>query len=125
MHEKPNRRNTFRLNANKSWYIAPCFKHYLTFKGSLPSTGAERMSDTVRFKHHSIAIPQLTPVDRILKAARQLDGAIKQQPKRSPMDELTAIELLPEVILGEKKEKLPKKACKPKRYNRKLWHQQR
>ena len=87
MHENPNRRETFGLNAKKTWYIAPCFKHYLTFKRILPSTGAESMSDTVRFKHHAIAIPQLTPANRILEAARQFDDAIKQQPKRAPMDE--------------------------------------
>ena len=57
MHENTNRRKTFGLNAKKTWYIAPCFKHYLTFKGILPSTGAECIPDTVRFKHHAIAIP--------------------------------------------------------------------
>ena len=120
MHEKPNRRKTFGLNAKKAWYIAPCFKHYLTFKGILQSTGAERMSDTVRLNNHAIAIPQLRPVNRILEAARQLDDPIKQQPKKTPMDELTAIALLREVILGERKEKSQKTACKPKRHNRKL-----
>ena len=61
------------------------------------------MSDTVRFKHHVISIPQLTQANRIHKAARQLDDPIKQQPKRAPMEELKAIELLREVLLGEKK----------------------
>ena len=92
MHENPNRRETFRLNAKKTWYIAPCFKHYLTFKGILPSTRAERMSDTVRFKHQAIAIPQIRLTNRILEASRQLDDAIKHQQKESPMDKLTAIE---------------------------------
>ena len=52
------------------------------------------MSDTVRFKHPEIDIPQLTPANRILEAARKLDNAIKQQPKRAPMEELKAIGLL-------------------------------
>ena len=103
MYEKPNRRKTFGINAKKAWYIAPCFKHYQTFKFILQSTGAERMLDTVRFKHHAIAIPQITLTNRILEASRQLDDAIKQQPKKSPMDELTTIELLQEVLLGERK----------------------
>ena len=54
----------------------------------MASTGAERISDTVRLKHHSIAIPQLTPADRILEAARQFKSAIKQQPKKAPINEL-------------------------------------
>ena len=103
MHENPGHRQTFRYNAKKAWYISPCLRHYHTFKGIIVSTGAERMSDTVKFKHHDIAIPQLTPDDRILEATRQLDDAIRQQPKRAPMDELTTIELLRSVLLGEKK----------------------
>ena len=69
MHEKPNRRRSFGVNTKKAW------------KGYLPSTGGTRMSDTVKVKHHAIAIPSLTPADRILEAARQLDDAIRNQPK--------------------------------------------
>ena len=101
IHEKPNRRRTFGFNAKKAYYIGPCFNHYRTFRGIVPSTGAERMSDTVKFRHHAIAIPQITPSDRILEATRQLRDAIQQQPKQAPMDELTAIELLRQVMLGE------------------------
>ena len=57
----------------------------------MESTGSERISDTVRFKHHDTAIPRLTPSDRILEAAQQLDRAIKQHPKKAPIDELVAI----------------------------------
>ena len=65
------------------------------------------MSDTVRMKHHAIAIPQLTPADRILEASKQLKDAIQQQPQQAPMDEIKAIELLREVLLGENKAELP------------------
>ena len=91
MHENPNRRRTFGFNAKKAWYIAPCFQHYRTFKGIMASTVMEILSDTVRFKHHVITIPKLTPADRILEAARQLNSAIKQQPKKAPINELVAI----------------------------------
>ena len=61
------------------------------------------MSDTVRFKNHAITIPQLMPANRILEADGQFDDTLKQQPKKAPMDEITVIELLLEVILGERK----------------------
>ena len=67
----------------------------------MASTGAEIISDTVQFKHRVIAIPQLTTADRILESAQQLYSAIKQQPKKAPMDELVTIELLRKVLLGE------------------------
>ena len=86
MHKNPNQRKIFGFNAKKAWYIAQCFQHYRTFKGIMASTGAERISYTVQFKHHAIKIPHLTPADRILEAARQLDSAIKKQPTKGPMD---------------------------------------
>ena len=107
MHEKPGRRKTWGFNAKKAWYLGPCFKHYRSVRGLLPATGGERISDTYRFKHHAIDIPQLTAADRILEAAKQLDAAIAQQPKTAPMDELTAIQLLREVLLGEVAAPLP------------------
>ena len=65
------------------------------------------MNNTYKFKHHAIKIPTLTPADRILEAAKQLESAIEQQPKNAPLDELTAIQLLREVLLGEKTQPLP------------------
>ena len=112
MHKKPNRRKTFSFNAKKAWYIAPCLQHYRTFRGIMASTGVERISDTVQFKYHAIAFPNLTPANRILEAARHLDCAIKQQPKKAPMDKLVAIELLRKVLLGERKDPLPPTASK-------------
>ena len=73
----------------------------------MASTVAERLSDTVRFKHHAITIPYLTPADRILEAAQQLDSAIKQQPQKATMDKLVAIELLRKVLLRERKKTPP------------------
>ena len=78
------------------------------------------MPDTVRFKHHAIAIQKLMPSNRILEATRQLYGAIKQQPKKSPMDKLTTIELVQEVLLGEKKERNPKNSVQSKKSQQKI-----
>ena len=64
------------------------------------------MSDTVKMKYHATAIPSITPADRILEAARQLDDAICNQPKQAPMEELQAIEVLREVLLGERVEQV-------------------
>ena len=61
----------------------------------------------MRFQHHAIAIPELTPADRILEATRQLKDAIDEQPKRAPMDELRAIELLQEVMMGKSTSNIP------------------
>ena len=107
MYERPENRPSFGHNARKAWYLGPCLNHYRAFRGILPSTGKERMSDTVKMKHHAIGIPTLTSADRILEAVRQLDRALKQLPKAGPTDEIKAIKLLREVLLGEKQTPLP------------------
>ena len=115
MYVRPENRKSFGHNANKAWYTGPCFKHYRSVSGILPSTGRVRISDTVKMKHHAIAIPTLTPADRILEATRQLDRAIKQLPKEGPMDELAAIELLRKVLLGENQDPLPMNSVQKQR----------
>ena len=65
------------------------------------------MCDTVKMKHPKIAIPTLTPTDRILEATRHLNAALRQLPKNTPSKEIETIEVLQEVLLGEKKKPLP------------------
>ena len=124
MYERPENRSSFGHNAKKAWYIGPCLDHYRTFKGILPSTGKERMSDTVKMKHHAIAIPSLTPADRILEAAKQLDRALKQLPKAGPLDELKAIAMLREVLLGERTEPLLSNSLQKIRQQQRVQSQQ-
>ena len=82
-------------------YVGPALKHYLAFRGVVPSTKAERISDSVKFQHHAIRAPKLTPVGRILDATRKLKCALTQQPKMAQLDQVAAIELLRKVMLGE------------------------
>ena len=107
MHVKPGVRASWGFNAKKAWYVGPALKHYCAFRGVLPSTKGERISDSVKFQHHAIAMPELTPADKILEATRALKRAITQQPKAAPSDEVTAIELLRKVMLGEQDTPLP------------------
>lgn len=107
MYKRPQKRATFGHNLEKAWYIGLCLNNYQTLKAMLPSTGAERISDTIKMKHHAISIPTLTPVDRILEAVYQRDSDIKQQPKRAPMDKLAVINMLREVLLVKRRDPLP------------------
>ncbi len=101
MHQKPARRSSFGPNFKKAWYLGQCLNHYRTFRDILLSTGAERLSDTIKFQHHAIGIPEITPADRILEAARRLNEAIRRLAKEALMDTLEAIQVLREVMLGE------------------------
>jgi hypothetical protein len=58
--------------------------------------------DTVKFQHHAIGIPEITPADRIIEAAKQLESAIRALPKDATMDTLEAIQNLREIMLGKR-----------------------
>ena len=56
----------------------------------------------MKFRHHKIAVPQLTLVNHILEATiRQIQDAINQQPVQAPTEEARAIDLLRQDVLGE------------------------
>ena len=107
MQVKPDDRLTFGLNVKKAWYTGPALRHYRAFRGVLPLTKGERISDTVKFQHLTIAMSELTTADQILEATRQLKDAIKLQPKRTPMEKMGAIDMLRDVMIGERQTELP------------------
>ena len=98
MHLKPVRRSTWDYHAIRAWYFAPALKHYRVVKGVLES-GAVRLTDTWKLKHHSLQIPSVSPADRIVKATQTLATAIDGANPTSP-DELSAIEHLRALIAG-------------------------
>ena len=90
--QKTNRRRLWGFNAKNSWYIGPCFDQYRSFQGILPSTGAERILDTVRFQHHTIAIPATDARQQNLgsnQVAQRSHSATTS--KRRRMDKIKAI----------------------------------
>ena len=114
MQVKPESRHTFGLNANKSWYIGPCLNHYQVFKGALSSNKDKIISDTAKFQHHAITIPHLASANIILKATHQLRDVLTQQPKQASMDELRAIKLLCNVVIGGRRKALPQNSVQIK-----------
>ena len=107
MHVKPVVRTSWVFNAEKAWYAGPALEHYRAFRGVVPLTKGERISDSVKLQHLAIAVPELTPADRILDAMRDIKIAITKQPKTAPLDEVATIELLQKVMLGEQHTTLP------------------
>eukprot|EP00957_Ditylum_brightwellii_P183385 13969059-Ditylum_brightwellii.AAC.1 len=71
---------------------------------------AQCISDTVRFEHHSVHIPSITPVQRLEKATKELTNAVRNAPTDAPPDYLTAVQRLRAVLL---KEKQPKREIPP------------
>ena len=113
MHQKPNRRKSWGYNAKKAWCIGPCFDLYRSFCSILLSTGGERILDTVCYKHYAIALPDVTPAKRIVQATKSLQDAIRQQPSNAPLNEIHAVQLLRDDMLGKTSPPQPPQKNKP------------
>ena len=70
-------------HALKAWYIGKARKHDRALKG-VTDLGAVRLTDTWKFKHHSLTVPTITATDRIVKATQDLTTAIGRQNKAPP-----------------------------------------
>ena len=62
-------------NAMKAHYFSSSLLYYRVIK-ALTETGAVRLTDTWKFKHHAIKVPTVTTADRIVQAMRQLTAVI-------------------------------------------------
>jgi hypothetical protein len=63
-------------------------------------TGGERITNTFRFMHHAIPVPEISATDRIIDATTRLTAAIAGI-QDAPPNEMEAIESLCALLLGK------------------------
>eukprot|EP00957_Ditylum_brightwellii_P030340 2297603-Ditylum_brightwellii.AAC.1 len=61
IHIKPHKRVSWGFKAEDAWYVGLAMEHYRCYKVVMKQSTAQRISDTVRFEHHSVHIPSITP----------------------------------------------------------------
>eukprot|EP00804_Cyclotella_cryptica_P025596 CCRYP_002824-RB/>CCRYP_002824-RB protein AED:0.38 eAED:0.38 QI:0/-1/0/1/-1/0/1/0/350 len=59
VHEKADKRGTWASHSIDGWYLNTSAEHYRVHNCHIKSTKAERLSDTVHFKHKDITNPSL------------------------------------------------------------------
>ena len=59
VHEKPGKRGSWDPHAVDGWYVGTSPEHYRCHKVWIKKTCAERVSDTVFFKHRYLTNPEL------------------------------------------------------------------
>eukprot|EP00957_Ditylum_brightwellii_P039025 2949643-Ditylum_brightwellii.AAC.2 len=57
--------------------VGPVLKHYQCYMVIMKQSTLQRITDTVRFKHHNVKLLTVTPADRIEKAVKELTNAVK------------------------------------------------
>ena len=100
-HAKPSTRNTFGHHAKDAHFFGPEMKHWRCYIIVSSHTGAQSVTDTVKFQHHVGSVPNVTPADCIIEATRALSRALKTLPPEAPPQQLDAVRRLL-IVLQEK-----------------------
>ena len=69
-------------------------KHWRCYTIVSSHTGAQIITDTVKFDHHVVTMPKVTPADRIIEATCALSRALKNQPAETPPQQLDDVQRL-------------------------------
>eukprot|EP00957_Ditylum_brightwellii_P055610 4214258-Ditylum_brightwellii.AAC.1 len=55
---------------------------------------AQRITNTVKFKHHGANVPTVTLAERVAKAVKELISAVRNEPTDGPPDYIEAVQRL-------------------------------
>ena len=89
IHDKPNNRGTWAPHGTEGWYIGPAMEHYRCFKTYVPSTKAERTTDTVAWFPHNTKMPTASSLDLTAAATKDTLSALQKPTANSPLHPLS------------------------------------
>jgi hypothetical protein len=85
-HEKPGKRRTWAPHGQNGYSLGPAMNHYQCQNVYISATASERIVDTLEFFPHNYQIPQLSPTDRLIVAAKNMTDALKNPHPEVPFD---------------------------------------
>ena len=113
IHETPDNRHTWDTHALDGWYIGTSMEHYRNQIVWCKDTRAERISDTVWFKHKYLTNPELTAADAIADAAHKLSKTLEANPpSQMPSTNKDALAKLADIFTQAAKQYSDKEARK-------------
>eukprot|EP00957_Ditylum_brightwellii_P188507 14350993-Ditylum_brightwellii.AAC.1 len=68
IHMKMHKHASWGFHAEYVWYVSPAMNHYRCYKMVMKEKAAQRITDTIKFKHYGVKVPNVTPAERIAKA---------------------------------------------------------
>ena len=91
IHEEASKRRTWAPHSVDGYYLGTSPEHYRAHRIFVKATNAERITETVFFKHKYLTNPTVTHADRVVQAAKELHNALnkkKQGMERATMEGL-------------------------------------
>jgi hypothetical protein len=75
--KKPVKRRTWAPHGQHGCSLGPAMHHYRCQNVYISATASERIVDTLKFFPHNYQMPQLSPTDRLLMAAKDMTDALQ------------------------------------------------
>ena len=79
IHENASKRKTWAPHTMDGYYLGTSPDHYRTHRIYVKGTNAERISETVFFKHKYLANPTVSHADGVVQAATELYNALNRK----------------------------------------------
>jgi hypothetical protein len=76
-HKKPGKRRTWAPHGQHGYSLGPAMHHYWYQNVYISTTASERIVDTLEFFPHNYQLPQLSSIDRLLMAAKDMADALQ------------------------------------------------
>ena len=86
-HEKPSVRGTWSVHSLNAFYTTPVMQHYRCYVVHATKTLAKRVSDTVTFLPHDIAMPPVVSSESALAKIEDLIKILHNEAKHIPFQE--------------------------------------
>jgi hypothetical protein len=77
VHEKTDKRGSWAYHSVDGWYLNTSPEHYRVHNCYIKNTKNTRLSDTVQFQHKSITNPEITPLDKLMRAIANCKAALQ------------------------------------------------
>ena len=98
IHEPASNRRSWDFHAIEGFYVGPALHHYRNFTVFPSKPQAIRVSDTVKFRHAYITVPEIKPEDRVIEAIAKLKAEITTLPATNASNQIQAIEKFRELF---------------------------
>ena len=79
LHDESSQGRAWAPHSTDGYYLRTSLDHYRAHRIYVKATGAERISETVFFKHKHLTNPTVTHADRVVQAARELYNALNKK----------------------------------------------
>jgi hypothetical protein len=112
-HEKPAKRRTWTPHGQHGYYLGPAMHHYRCQFFYISATASERLVDTLEPPPNNSPMPQLSPTERLLMAANDMNSTLNHPHPEFPFpqvgdDTITALTKLAAIFKNKfKKSKAP------------------